>query len=157
YNRCMHRGSLVCRQEQGNSKYFRCLYHGWTYNNSGKLIGVPYRPGYGDDFNPDELGLVPVPQVAAYRGFVFICFKPDVEPLEVCLGRAGQYIDDLVDESPDGKIEVGKNVQKHAYRGNWKLILENFVDNYHPIFTHEATMERRVARSGRPQVTQADD
>jgi benzoate/toluate 1,2-dioxygenase alpha subunit len=157
YNRCRHRGALVCREERGNSKYFRCLYHGWTYNNGGDLIGVPHRPGYGDDFNTDELGLVPVPRMATYRGFVFICFKPDVEPLEAFLGRAGQYIDVLADESPTGEIEVAKNVQKHTYRGNWKLILENFVDNYHPSFTHEATMARRAARSAMRQADRVDD
>ena len=25
YNRCMHRGALVCREEAGNSKHFRCI------------------------------------------------------------------------------------------------------------------------------------
>ena len=26
-NRCLHRGSIVCREEKGNSNFFRCPYH----------------------------------------------------------------------------------------------------------------------------------
>ena len=42
-NRCAHRANLVCEAGRGNSKSFRCPYHGWTYRNTGELI--PVRPG----------------------------------------------------------------------------------------------------------------
>ena len=46
-NTCRHRGMLVCRVEEGNAKFFRCPYHGWTYDLEGKLTGVPdYRKAY---------------------------------------------------------------------------------------------------------------
>ena len=44
-NRCRHRANSVCQFEQGNSAFFRCAYHGWTYKNSGELVGVPYAEG----------------------------------------------------------------------------------------------------------------
>src|SRR5262249_15906490 len=71
FNRCAHRAAIVCRQERGTSSYFRCLYHGWTYSNSGELVGVPFRSGYGEDFKTEEFGLTRVPHVQSYRGFVF--------------------------------------------------------------------------------------
>src|SRR5271154_3888076 len=36
-NTCRHRGMLVCRVEEGSAKFFRCPYHGWTYDLEGKL------------------------------------------------------------------------------------------------------------------------
>ena len=31
FNRCRHRGNLVCQREHGNVDVIRCPYHGWTY------------------------------------------------------------------------------------------------------------------------------
>src|SRR6266571_8044745 len=45
-NRCMHRGTLVCPADRGNARTFSCPYHGWTYDTSGELLGVPYPGGY---------------------------------------------------------------------------------------------------------------
>src|SRR4051794_25352765 len=39
-NRCAHRGNLLCLERQGNVKEISCIYHGWTYDLSGKLTGV---------------------------------------------------------------------------------------------------------------------
>ena len=44
-NRCAHRGNQVCEDERGNSGSFRCPYHGWTYRNTGELLGYPVQPG----------------------------------------------------------------------------------------------------------------
>ncbi|MHB1851350.1 MAG: Rieske 2Fe-2S domain-containing protein, partial [Acidimicrobiales bacterium] len=41
-NMCRHRGNQVCKASEGNASHFRCSYHGWTYANDGKLIGVPH-------------------------------------------------------------------------------------------------------------------
>jgi phenylpropionate dioxygenase-like ring-hydroxylating dioxygenase large terminal subunit len=46
-NRCAHRGNLVCEAERGHATSFRCPYHGWTYKNTGELIGFPFNQGYG--------------------------------------------------------------------------------------------------------------
>ena len=76
-NRCRHRGATVCQRELGNSKYFRCAYHGWTYGNDGALIGFPSPGGYGADIKRADLGLVPVARVAEYRGFIFGCMSAE--------------------------------------------------------------------------------
>src|SRR5262249_44783917 len=47
-NRCAHRANLVCDLQQGSSATFRCPYHGWTYDNTGALLGVPFVAGYGN-------------------------------------------------------------------------------------------------------------
>src|SRR5437763_13547626 len=39
-NVCRHRGNRLCRADDGNAASFTCAYHGWTYRDDGKLIGV---------------------------------------------------------------------------------------------------------------------
>ncbi len=50
FNVCRHRGALVCREREGNTRQFQCIYHGWTYNTDGSIKGIPgddaYPPGY---------------------------------------------------------------------------------------------------------------
>jgi phenylpropionate dioxygenase-like ring-hydroxylating dioxygenase large terminal subunit len=156
FNRCTHRGAIVCREEKGTVKGFRCLYHGWAYGTNGELVGVPYADGYADDFDTKVLGLVPVPRVESYRGFVFACLDQDAASLESYLGLARHYMDLIADRSPAGEVRVTRGVQKYAFKANWKLQLENFVDSYHPSFTHEATFERRRIRTGLQPPARAD-
>jgi phenylpropionate dioxygenase-like ring-hydroxylating dioxygenase large terminal subunit len=146
-NRCMHRGAVVCREERGNTTAFRCSYHGWTYSNRGDLAIVTGRSGYGDDFDQSSLGLVHIPRVESYRGFVFASLNPGVESLDSYLGRAKHYIDIHLDLAPDGEIEVRHGVQRYSYPGNWKFQIENFLDNYHPPVTHESAFALRDRRS----------
>src|SRR5215469_15370877 len=44
-NRCAHRGALVCREMRGSSTTHVCIYHQWSYDLEGNLIGVPFRRG----------------------------------------------------------------------------------------------------------------
>ena len=41
-NVCRHRGNRLCRADAGNAATFTFAYHGWTYRNDGRLVGVPY-------------------------------------------------------------------------------------------------------------------
>src|SRR5690606_20855784 len=41
-NACSHRGMMLCKDEKGNRAAFRCPYHGWTFNKSGKFVGAPF-------------------------------------------------------------------------------------------------------------------
>ncbi len=40
-NSCRHRGMRVCRSDEGNTSFFKCPYHAWTYSSAGELEGVP--------------------------------------------------------------------------------------------------------------------
>lgn len=39
-NACSHRGAQLCRYKRGNKATYTCPFHGWTFNNSGKLLKV---------------------------------------------------------------------------------------------------------------------
>ena len=153
-NRCRHRGSTVCQLEAGNAKTFRCAYHGWTYRNSGELAGVPYQEGYGGSLRKEDLGLVPVPRMELYRGFIFGSLSPAGITLDDHLGApAKQQIDLFVDLSPEGEIKVQAGIHKFDYPANWKFQLENAMDGYHPNFTHQSFLDMIQEQIGvRPDV-----
>lgn len=114
FNRCGHRGAIVCNEAKGNARKFQCLYHGWTYNTDGTLRGVPLPEGYPEDFEVGKAGMGSLPRVDSYRGFVFACLNPDVEDLESHLGPTKACIDNLCDRAPDGEIMLTGGV--HRYR-----------------------------------------
>ena len=148
FNRCRHRGATVCQQEGGNANYFRCAYHGWVYNNSGDLVGVTFEEGYAPSFDKSQLGLVRVPRVDQYQGFVFASLSAQGPGLEEHLGNAKPYIDAFAAQGPQG-IELTSGVQKFAFQGNWKLQLENTTDRYHASFLHASAFQIMERRTGR--------
>ncbi|HEY3246852.1 MAG TPA: Rieske 2Fe-2S domain-containing protein [bacterium] len=136
YNRCRHRGAVVCRQERGHSNFFRCRYHNWVYANNGDLIGQAQSTGYPDDFDRGEYGLVPVPRLTSYRGLVFASLADDGPSLDEHLAPVRKYIDWWFGRSPAGDIEVVLPPHRYEYPGNWKLQAENGYDGYHGNYVH---------------------
>jgi phenylpropionate dioxygenase-like ring-hydroxylating dioxygenase large terminal subunit len=139
-NRCRHRGPIICQHETGNSRHFRCPYHAWTYDNSGRLIGVPMPQGYGKSFDRDKLGLAKVARVATYQGFIFGCMTEEGPTLEEHLGGVKKFLDAYASVSPSGKVALFKGMQKCAYKGNWKYQIENGVDPYHVGALHQSAV-----------------
>jgi len=135
-NTCRHRGALVCREAEGNAKYFTCFYHGWTYDRDGALYGLPGQNAYPPNFNRAEFALKEPPRVGSYRGFVFLNFDAGAMPLEEYLAGAKEYIDLILDQSPSGEMEVIPGAQEYDIRANWKLLVENSFDDYHLLSTH---------------------
>jgi len=152
FNRCRHRGSTVCQQEYGNSNYFRCAYHGWVYNNHGDLVGVPFEEGYGNDFDKDKIGLMRVPRVGSYRGFIFASVSPEGHSLDEHLGNAKLGLDFITSQD----LVLGRGHHKFFFNGNWKLQMENTVDGYHVGTLHKAYFEIVERRTGRPVMMNAD-
>jgi phenylpropionate dioxygenase-like ring-hydroxylating dioxygenase large terminal subunit len=135
-NTCRHRGMRVCRADQGNAAAFTCTYHGWTYGNDGKLVGVPgYKEYYYEELNMEEWGLVPVAQVDSYKGMIFGTFDPTAPSLIEYLGDYAFYMDMYLDRP--GGTEIIGGVHKWVMPCNWKLPAENFLgDSYHFTTTH---------------------
>jgi phenylpropionate dioxygenase-like ring-hydroxylating dioxygenase large terminal subunit len=146
-NRCRHRGATVCQHELGNSRVFRCVYHSWTYANTGKLIGVPHPQGYGEGFSREDLGLAKVPRVGVHRGFIFGSMAAEGPSLDEHLGGTRKLLDAFCEVSPTGQIEVFRGQQKCAYNGNWKFQIDNGVDPYHVEFLHRSTFSPEMLKT----------
>ena len=143
-NVCRHRGNRLCRADAGNAASFTCAYHGWTYQNDGRLTGVPYfKEAYHNKLNRERWGLVPVAQFDSYKGLFFATFDPEAPPLREYLGEMSWYIDTFVDRR-EGGIEIVAT-HKWVMPCNWKFPAENFGgDAYHVHWSHGAAVQRRV-------------
>jgi salicylate 5-hydroxylase large subunit len=137
-NRCAHRGMRFCQERTGKVKTLVCPYHQWNYNHDGKLLGVPFRNGVkgnggmSEDFSLDDHGLNTL-KVAVRNGVVFASFDHDVEPLEDYLGAE---ILSCFDRTFDGRKLVLYGYSRQRIPGNWKLMMENIKDPYHPGLLH---------------------
>ncbi len=146
HNTCPHRGALVCRTDRGNAEVFRCFYHAWTFDTSGALVGVPDVDGYGPEFDRGEMGLRS-PRFDSYRGFIFVCFDRETEPLREYLAGAAEYLDLVADQDPGGmRVIPGSN--RYSIKANWKLLAENSVDAYHTPFTHRSFFDYMAGAAG---------
>jgi p-cumate 2,3-dioxygenase alpha subunit len=140
-NTCTHRGALVCRERQGNSKTFRCFYHAWTFDSHGNLVNMPGDDAYGEAFDKKKMCLRQAPKFDHYRGFYFLNFDRDAMPLEDYLAGAKEYLDIIVDQSPTGELEIISGTQEYDMESNWKLLAENSFDDYHVVPTHITYLE----------------
>ena len=137
-NSCRHRGNTVCHADAGNTQRFTCTYHGWAYDRTGALVGVPLeKESWFGTLDKARWGLRPVAQVASYKGLVFGTFDAGAPPLEDYLGDMRWYVDSFLDVP--GGIELIGPPMKSILNCNWKTPTENFGgDDYHFGWTHAA-------------------
>jgi salicylate 5-hydroxylase large subunit len=137
-NRCAHRGMRFCQERTGKVKTLVCPYHQWNYNLDGKLLGVPFQRGVkgqggmSADFSLEDRSLTKL-QVAVRGGVVFASFDPKVEPFEDYLGPT---VLPYFDRTFDGRALVLLGYSRQRIPGNWKLMMENIKDPYHPGLLH---------------------
>ena len=145
-NSCRHRGTPVCRADCGKAMSFTCTYHGWTYDLSGKLVGVPHlEDGYRSRLDLSRWGLVEVAQVQSYKGLIFGAWDEQAPSLPEYLGDMGWYLDGFLDRRETGTEVVG-GVQKYRVQCNWKFGAENSAnDMYHANFTHASAVAAVMA------------
>ena len=142
-NSCAHRGTQLCRGTAGNTSTFRCSYHGWTYDGTGRLIGVPaLKTSYPEDFDKDGHSLVRA-EVTSFHGLLFAAWAPD-RPLEASLGEFAWYLEALLSVTSSGWSVYGPPVH-YGRQGNWKLDTENFAgDGYHLTTAHRSMYDEGV-------------
>jgi phenylpropionate dioxygenase-like ring-hydroxylating dioxygenase large terminal subunit len=145
HNRCAHKGTQLVTDERGNvGSHFRCPYHAWTYRLDGAPMGMPLRAGY----DPARLaacesgrGMASVRHVAVHRDFVFVKLGDGGLDFADYFGEALRSIDNLVDRSPVGKLEVAGGILRNVIRCNWKMYLENINDTVHPMSAHQSAID----------------
>jgi phenylpropionate dioxygenase-like ring-hydroxylating dioxygenase large terminal subunit len=136
-NMCRHRGNQVCKAAMGNASHFRCSYHGWTYANDGRLIGVPHiRTVYDGRLRRSDWNLLEV-RTDSYQGLVFGCLDPGAPGLEEYLGGFQFYLDIYLRPGPGG-TEVYAPPNQWVTETDWKICAENFAgDGYHTPVAHQ--------------------
>jgi phenylpropionate dioxygenase-like ring-hydroxylating dioxygenase large terminal subunit len=138
HNVCQHRGPAIVGERTGcGARRFSCPYHGWVYDTTGKLVGVPER----EDFCEDHLAGVRAPSVAAdeWGGWVWInLLGPD---------RAPKLTDAI---GPEIMADLGRfkmedmilhEVVEYDVPVSYKAIVDGFNETYHVTALHHVPAE----------------
>ncbi|GAA0261837.1 aromatic ring-hydroxylating dioxygenase subunit alpha [Cryptosporangium japonicum] len=141
-NVCRHRGAQLCADEEGTvGRAFRCTYHAWTYDLTGKLVAAPNLASM-PDLDKKAYGLVTV-HTREWLGYVWVCLAD--EPPDFAHDVEGAVVERLGDlESLDAydvaSLKVGRRI-RYDVAANWKLIVENFMECYHCATIHPELTE----------------
>ncbi|OBH19837.1 (2Fe-2S)-binding protein [Mycobacterium sp. E1715] len=138
-NVCLHRQSQVATG-CGSAKRFTCPYHAWTYDNTGRLVGLPGREGF-PDISVKVDGLTELP-AAEFAGFLWIAMDPG-SPLDVA-AHLGPLAPELDSWGIGRWSPLGEKVLDCPI--NWKLAVDTFSENYHFATVHQQTFAT-IARS----------
>jgi choline monooxygenase len=125
-NVCRHRGAPLV-EGCVRARALACPYHGWVYRLDGALARAS---GVGEppEFDPDAFGLVPV-RVTTFARSVLVNLDPDApdfDPGPLAAGLVPYALDSLQFARRD----------RYECRFNWKVLLENYSENYHTPFVH---------------------
>ena len=142
-NRCSHKGTKLVSAVHGKCQAgsIRCPYHGWTYRLDGSLRTVPLKSGYADDVGESGSPLRGLTEINSfnYRGFVFVRLAQEGVGFHEFFGDSLSSIDNMVDRSPRGRLEVAGPPLRYLHDCNWKTYVENLNDAMHPMVAHESS------------------
>lgn len=131
HNVCKHRGNKLVQQTAGQGKSFACCFHGWVYDNEGRLRDVPDEKLFvGLDRN--KLALTPI-ATECWNGFIFISANP-ARPLAEEFAQLTPLVEGYEFAIP----VVGSYCAE--VKGNWKVFLDAFQEAYHVIALHQTTV-----------------
>jgi Rieske 2Fe-2S family protein len=125
-NACRHRGAPLAA-ESGAARALLCPYHGWVYRLDGTLAraaGV----GEPEGFDPECSGLFEV-RAATFARQLLVNLDPqapDFDPGPLGAGADPYRLD---------RLELGHR-DRYECASNWKVIVENYSENYHTPFLH---------------------
>ena len=136
-NVCAHRGAPVADEGHGNCPRFTCKYHGWTYGQDGKLIGISEASTFGT-VNKSEKGLKQLP-CEERSGMIFVCLTPNT-PMSLDEYFAG-FLNDFEVAGLKNWTFLGTRVIEGA---NWKIAFDGYLEGYHFASLHPETIYPRT-------------
>jgi len=133
-NICTHRGARLVRSSTGKANRMTCWFHGWTFDSTGRAIGVPQEDHFCGKIE-EQKHLIACP-AAERHGLVFVQPTPgSTMDIDAHLGAFGHELEMLdLDEArqvADGELRVSCN---------WKYALDTYFENYHFAVLHQKSL-----------------
>jgi phenylpropionate dioxygenase-like ring-hydroxylating dioxygenase large terminal subunit len=139
-NVCRHRSAAVETKACGEGKHaFVCPYHGWSYDLTGRLLGISDGAAFGD-LDRETHGLRRL-TVAEKYGLVWVvptalaAGQDTALDIDAYLGPVGA---ELANWDMTG-WEVQASVPIRS-RLNWKLMVDTFLEQYHFRYAHAGSV-----------------
>lgn len=118
-DQCLHRTAQISRGQVVNG-HLQCPYHGWTYDQEGKVVNIP---SMGPTFKPGSKCAKKY-EVIEQENYIYTRLSSenaDIKPFAMpCHGKAGYTTIRL----------------QHTFKNNVTNCAENFVDIPHTTFVH---------------------
>ena len=131
-NVCRHRGTrLVEGADIQCAKRLVCPYHAWTYKLDGKLLALP-RPETFPDLQKQDFGLIELPSLEA-GGLIWFAPEQDAD-----FSDAELISEDFASFGTANAFLFRRKT--HTVKGNWKLIMDAFLESYHVTRLHANTI-----------------
>jgi phenylpropionate dioxygenase-like ring-hydroxylating dioxygenase large terminal subunit len=122
-NVCRHRGAPVATG-CGQAARFSCPYHAWTYDQSGRLVGVTSEESFGP-VDRGAHGLTRLP-CAERAGLIFVGLTPGMS-FDIDAWLAG--VDRQIAASEPEYLHYGG--ERLIEAPNWKIVMEGHLESYH--------------------------
>mgnify|MGYP001549759493 CR=1 FL=1 len=113
------------------AKRLVCPYHAWTYKLDGKLLALP-RPETFPDMDKGEHGLIELPSIEA-GGLIWFAPQEGAD-----FSDARRLGEDFSAFGMDDSYLFRRKT--HTVKGNWKLIMDAFLESYHVTRLHAQTI-----------------
>jgi phenylpropionate dioxygenase-like ring-hydroxylating dioxygenase large terminal subunit len=139
-NVCRHRSASVESKACGAGKRaFVCPYHGWSYDLTGRLLGITDGAAFGD-VDREQHGLRRLAAAEKY-GLVWVVPTALDAGQDATLG-IDAYLGDVRPDLASWDMsswEVQSSVPIRS-RMNWKLVVDTFLEQYHFRYAHGASV-----------------
>ena len=132
-NVCAHRGAPLAEVGEGNCSRFSCPYHGWTFANDGKLMGIADPAKFGE-IDRSGLNLTALP-CQERAGMIFVVLTPGL-PIDV-----EAYLGGMLTDLEHFKFETWHFFGRRELHGaNWKVSYDGYLEGYHFAALHTDTL-----------------
>lgn len=132
-NTCRHRGAKLLEGDGRCGSHIVCPYHSWSFALDGRLVAAPGMQGI-KSFDLGLHGLVSA-RLDSWGGFLFVNLDGDAGPLPIYLGE----ITDILEGYDFGNMVLTRS-KAFQLASNWKLIIENGMEDYHTATVHRGSI-----------------
>jgi phenylpropionate dioxygenase-like ring-hydroxylating dioxygenase large terminal subunit len=127
----------IVDEGKGSCTRFACPYHGWTYANDGRLIGIAESSTFGD-VDKSNLGLTELP-CQEVAGVIFVILTASLE-IDV-----KKFLGGMLDDLAELHLEKWYFLKSRPMTGaNWKVAYDGYLEGYHFQTAHPDTVMPRT-------------